>query len=98
MKTESHHRSEETINLNQLDWYQQLLTTEATDQLTDTVMAIDDGERIISQMPIQDLNWRLFIISPPASQQSEYWQLFLTRIGLLLNGHCHAILCILYDS
>ena len=41
----------------------------------------DDG-LLISQMPIQELNWRMFIVSPPASQQSEYWQIFIARFVL----------------
>lgn len=81
MKTESHHRKEEVINISQLSWYQQLLSQEKVYKLTDTVVAIDDGERVISQMPIQELSWRMFIISPPASEQNEYWQLLLTRTG-----------------
>jgi len=82
MKTESHHRQDEIINIGDLDWYQQLLAKDDVYQLSNTIVTVDDGERIISQMPIKELNWRMFIISPPASQQSEYWKLFLARIGV----------------
>ncbi len=84
MKIESHHRAEEIINISELEWYQKLLTNEDIYQLSDTVVAVDDDVRSVSQMPIQELNWRLFIISPPVDQQSEYWQLFLTRMGIFL--------------
>lgn len=84
MKIESHHRAEETVNISELDWYQKLLTNEDIYQLSDTVIAVDDGVRTISQMPIQELNWRLFILSPPIDQQSEYWELFITRTGIFL--------------
>jgi diguanylate cyclase (GGDEF)-like protein len=84
MKTESHHRKDETINVAQLDWYQHLLSQENLYELTKTIVTIDSGERIISQMPIQALDWRMFILSPPAVQQNEYWQLFLTRVGVFI--------------
>lgn len=82
MKTESHHRENEITNISELDWYQQLLAKGDNYQLSNTVVVVDDGERVISQTPIQSLNWRMFIISPPAASTGEYWQLFLTRIGL----------------
>ncbi|MCO4799668.1 MAG: GGDEF domain-containing protein [Colwelliaceae bacterium] len=84
MKTDSHHRKDETINIGQLEWYQDLLSQEGSYQITNTIVSVDSGERIISQMPIQALNWRMFILAPPVSQQDEYWQLFLTRIGVFL--------------
>jgi diguanylate cyclase (GGDEF)-like protein len=84
MKTESHHRKDETINIGQLDWYQQLLSQDDLYQLTKTVVTVDNGERIISQMPIQALDWRMFILSPPATKQNEYLQLFLAKVGVLI--------------
>lgn len=84
MKTESHHRKDETINIGQLDWYQHLLSQESLYQLSKTVVTVDSGERIISQMPIQALDWRMFILSPPVAKQNEYIQLFLAKIGIFI--------------
>lgn len=84
MKTESHHRHDAIVNINELSWYQQLLANESIYQPTETLVTVDSDQRIISQMPIQALNWRMFIISPPVNKQSEYWQLLLTRIGIFL--------------
>lgn len=84
MKTESHHRKDETINIGQLDWYQHILSQGDLYQLTQTVVTIDSDERIISQMPIQALDWRLFILFPPISKQDEYLQLFIAKIGVFI--------------
>lgn len=84
MKTESHQWNNETVNIKDLSWYQQLLSNESIYRPTDTLVTVDSNERIISQMPIQALNWRMFIISPPVNKQSEYWQLLLTRVGIFL--------------
>ena len=35
-------------------------------------------------MPLKELSWTMFIVSPPPSQQSEYWQLFFTRFSIFL--------------
>ncbi len=83
MKTESHHRQDEIVHVNDLDWYQQMIKNGGK-QLANSIIAYSDGNRVISQMPLPALNWRMFIISPPASEQQEYWTLFLTRIGIFL--------------
>ncbi|WP_286234788.1 GGDEF domain-containing protein [Thalassotalea sediminis] len=83
MKTDSHHRRDEIVNVNDLDWYQSMLEN-ADEKLLNSIVAFTQGDRVVSQMPLQALNWRMYIISPPASEQQEYWTLFLTRIGLFL--------------
>ncbi len=82
MNNEMLNQQTKKINISQLDWYQDLLSKAKNEQLSNAVITIDDSQRMISQMPIHALNWRMFVISPPASQQSEYWQLFLTRISI----------------
>ncbi|MEW6981610.1 diguanylate cyclase [Colwelliaceae bacterium 6471] len=78
MKTEKHHRRDEIINIDTLPWYQQWLTK----QHTATELRPDSNDAmLVSQMPIQALKWHLYIVSPPASQQREYWQLFLSKFG-----------------
>ncbi|MBA6390318.1 GGDEF domain-containing protein [Colwellia sp. BRX10-3] len=83
IKTESHHRQELMTRLSDLPWHQSLIKNNAADKnLSSEVMYTSDEGLLISQMPIQELNWRMFIVSPPAAQQSEYWKIFIGRFIL----------------
>ena len=80
MKTESHHRKDAIARLSDLDWFQSLTTNNRADlNLNNEVMYTTEDGLLISQMPIQELNWRMFIVSPPASEQNEYWKIFIGR-------------------
>ena len=79
MKTESHHRKNELVNINTFPWYQSFIDNMAKEKAT-SVVTTGDNELIVSQMPIRELNWRLFIVAPPASKQGEYWQLFFSKL------------------
>ncbi len=35
-------------------------------------------------MPLKELNWRVFIIAPPITEQSVYWQLFMQNLIIFL--------------
>jgi len=83
MKTESHHRSEELINIEKFEWYK-VLSAENNHNEKMSVRSVEHQGKIISQLPLDELNWKMFIISPPATQQSEYWKLFTARIGLFI--------------
>jgi diguanylate cyclase (GGDEF)-like protein len=80
MKTESHHRQDAITTLNELSWYPSFMKALAKKQNLDAeVLHTTQEGMLISQMPIQELNWRMFIVTPPASQQSEYWKIFVGR-------------------
>ena len=80
MKTESHHRKDAIAKLSDLSWHQALTQNNKNDiSLTSEVMYTTEDGVLISQMPIQALNWRMFIVSPPASDQNEYWKIFIGR-------------------
>ena len=79
MKTESHHRKNELTNINTLPWYQDFISSLQQGKVTSVITA-NNSEAIVSQMPIKELNWRIFIVAPPATQQSEYWQLFFRKL------------------
>jgi len=80
MKTEGHHRKDAITRLNDLPWYQSLTQNNTVDtHLSSEVMYNTEEGLLISQMPIQELNWRMFIVSPPASDQNEYWKIFVSR-------------------
>jgi len=83
IKSQSHHRTDLITRLSDLPWYQSLLQNNFTDsKLTSEVMYTSDQGLLISQMPIQELNWRMFIVSPPAAEQSAYWKIFIARFML----------------
>ncbi len=80
MKTESHHRKDAITKLSDLPWHQSLTKNNTSDiNLSSEVMYTTASGLLISQMPIQELNWRMFIVSPPASDQNEYWKIFISR-------------------
>ena len=81
MKTESHHRKNEIVNINSLPWYPSYLQQTNTAK---NLVSGDYNEFIISQLPLKDLNWRIFIVAPEASQQSEYWQLFISKLVIFI--------------
>ncbi|WDE04106.1 GGDEF domain-containing protein [Thalassomonas viridans] len=87
MKTESHHRKNELVNISSFPWYQSFVDDREQGK-NPPVAATDNNELIVSQMPIKELGWRLFIVAPPASKQGEYWQLFFSKllIFVLVSG------------
>lgn len=84
MKTDSHHRADELTNISEFSWYKKIIDEKISVQASQSVHSVEDSGRIISQLPLKELNWKIFLISPPASQQNEYWQLFATRITLFI--------------
>tara|TARA_R110000737_G_scaffold230765_1_gene244305 strand:- start:836 stop:2269 length:1434 start_codon:yes stop_codon:yes gene_type:complete len=82
LKSESNHRKNLMTTLSELPWYQSLINNNADINLSAEVMYTTKENVLISQMPIQELNWRMFIVSPPASQQNEYWKIFIGRFVL----------------
>lgn len=80
MQTQSHHRKEAITRLSDLSWFQSLTASNSSDlNLSNEVMYSTEDGLLISQMPIQELGWRMFIVSPPASEQNEYWKIFIGR-------------------
>lgn len=89
MKTDSHHRKSELVNINSLSWYQSYLKQQSeskvsTSALENNLTKYIENEYIISQLPLKDLDWRVFIVAPEASQQSEYWLLFLSKLVIFI--------------
>ena len=83
MKSQSHHRTDLITRLSDLPWHQSLIQNNHADSnLSSEVMYTTDEGLLISQMPIQELNWRMFIVSPPAAEQSAYWKVFIGRFML----------------
>jgi len=79
MKTESHHRRDAMVKIDTLPWYKKFITENKAGSSTD-----DKSNLLVSKMPINELNWTLYIVSPPGAKQSEYWQLFLGKFALFL--------------
>lgn len=99
MKTMSHHRKDAITNINQLPWYQHYQSKrQSSDNSTPHFFDYSGDDLIISQVPLKELNWRVFIIAPPITEQSVYWQLFLQNLIILLVVslvlYCVFTLCI----
>ncbi|MFD2166389.1 sensor domain-containing diguanylate cyclase [Thalassotalea euphylliae] len=83
MKTGSHHRRDEIVNLSALPWfdsYQNSSNEEHVSQVTDTT----GNQYIVSKVAIPELNWNLFLVAPPNYQQSAYWQQFASKALIIL--------------
>lgn len=83
MKTEKHHRSESVINISSLTWYEDFSRFETGQALSNVSVNNGGGDIIISQLPIPEINWHVYILSPPEQQQSQYWQEFVSKLFLI---------------
>lgn len=89
MKTTFHHRRENLINVNDLQWYQnyQNLKNKKLKNNADrenSVFNFTSDNLIVSQFPLKDLGWRVFIVAPQVTDQGAYWQLFAQKLIILL--------------
>jgi len=84
MNTASHHRKDAIINIDSLPWYSSYLAAHQKPTNSQDIVTFNHNDVVISQMPLRELDWTMFIISPPPSEQSEYWQLFFTRFSIFL--------------
>ena len=74
-------------NINELPWYQHYLNKHKANGEEDHGKHFFDysnNDLIISQMPLKELNWRVFIIAQPTTGQSVYWKLFMQNLIVLL--------------
>ncbi|WP_114327711.1 sensor domain-containing diguanylate cyclase [Candidatus Colwellia aromaticivorans] len=83
MQTMSHHRKDVVTNINELPWYNQYQSNNDTGS-SQYSFGDSSNELIISQMPLKELNWRVFIIAPPITEQSVYWQLFMQNLIIFI--------------
>jgi diguanylate cyclase (GGDEF)-like protein len=95
MKTTSHHRQNNITNINDLQWYQNYqrakydnnkntAKAELHSNSDESIFNFSNDELIVSQIPLRELNWRVFIVSPPITKQSAYWQLFIQNLFVFL--------------
>ena len=95
MKTTSHHRRESLTNINELEWYQNYQRAKQNSRKNgikeniesnsdDYIFNFSNDDLIISQIPLKELNWRVFIVAPPVTKQSAYWQLFIQNLIIFL--------------
>ncbi len=84
MKTESHHRNSEKVNINTLPWYQKYVEFQNKASTDERITRWNAQDLLVSKIPLKDLNWTLYITSPKPDKQMEYWKIFVTRVGLFL--------------
>lgn len=82
MKTESHHRREQIVNLNELGWFQHY--QKQTDKSQGIVIDTGSESLSVSVLPVKELNWQVYITAPPASEQNAYWQIFFSRFSIFV--------------
>ncbi len=71
--------------LQSLNWYFPYIKQQESHYLaTQTIVMPDSSQRIISQMPLKALNWRIFILALPSTEQSGYWQLFMRKLAIFV--------------
>ena len=87
MKTTFHHRKENLININELDWYQhyqEATNNKLKENNNNSVFNYATDDLIVSQMALKDLNWRAYIVAPPVTNQSSYWTLFMQNLVIFV--------------
>lgn len=99
MKTSFHHRQDNLVNINDLEWYKEYQESKqnnvkvnlenntesnSKNSTKNTILNFSNDNLIISQMDLKELNWRVFIVAPPLTEQSNYWQLFMQKLIVFL--------------
>ncbi len=95
MKTTSHHRRDSLTNINELKWFKNYQRAKQRNKKhdgkaniesnsSDSIFNFSDDNLIISQMTLNELNWRIFIVAPPITEQNTYWQLFFQKLIIFL--------------
>lgn len=87
MKTKSHHRQNELTKINNVDWYREynaVHDNKINNVISTNIFGSAENKLIVSQMPLPELNWRVFIVAPPTDQQSAYWLLFIPKLLIFL--------------
>ncbi|MBL4941812.1 MAG: GGDEF domain-containing protein [Colwellia sp.] len=91
MKTTYHHRRDFLTNINELEWYRNYQKAKKnnnagvnTSNDDDSIFNFSTDNLIISQIPIIELNWRVFIVAKPVTQLTAYWQLFIQKLMIFL--------------
>lgn len=86
MKTDKHHRSEAIININTLPWYKRFvsLAKKNSNDSSNVLIDLEDDESVVvSRLPIPEISWQVFIVSPPENQQRKYWQEFGNKLFVI---------------
>jgi len=91
MKTTFHHRRDNLTNINTLEWYQnyqsawqQNINSNNNNENSKSIFSFSNDHLIVSQIALKELNWRVFIVAPPITKQSAYWQLFIQNLFIFL--------------
>ncbi|REL35164.1 sensor domain-containing diguanylate cyclase [Thalassotalea euphylliae] len=83
MKTESHHRKDEIVNLTSLPWFEPFAAQEKQGRSSDMV-EVNGSQYVISKIAIPELKWHLYLVAPPPYKQSTYWQQLVSTVFVFL--------------
>jgi len=83
MKTESHHRRDELININSFPWYQSYLHSIDSDANEFTYNA-EKEIFTVTHLDIEELRWKVFVVAPSATSQKTFWLILMSRFGVFV--------------
>jgi len=88
MKTNAHHRNDNIVNINTLPWYPSYIKNSQGNNQDSNVEVEDTDEKynsvVVSNIPIPELDWHVYIVSPPANEQKEFQQQLASKLILIL--------------
>ncbi|MDN4501817.1 sensor domain-containing diguanylate cyclase [Alteromonadaceae bacterium BrNp21-10] len=70
-------------NVDILPWYEQFLEGKQSSEERSKLVPTDDGDLLISQVIIEALDWKLYVITPLSERQSELNKTFIFYVALL---------------
>ena len=90
MKNTLYHRREKPTRINEFEWYQSYQSAQQNNINTsiqsdkNSIFSFSSDHLLVSKILLKELNWRVFIVAPPVTKQSAYWQLFIQNLFILL--------------
>ena len=84
MKTSAHHREQEIVNLATLPWFAPFRALEQAGQAHQIIKS-EESNYVVSKLTIPELNWSLYLVSPPPVHQEAYWRQFASKVLVILS-------------
>lgn len=87
IKTDTHRRKN-VVNINTLPWYKDYYQRSQRNSLHSNIKVENINEKynsvVVSNIPIPELNWHVYIVSPPANEQREFKEQLASKLLLIL--------------
>ncbi|QOL25558.1 GGDEF domain-containing protein [Thalassotalea sp. LPB0316] len=83
MKTESHHRRDELINIASMPWYKRYEKS-MVEKENEFDYSSGDNIYTVTHLDIEELRWKVFVVAPSATGQKTFWLLLMSRFGIFV--------------